>query len=131
MDPIEGAVPEMPELAGAEIVREPRSGRECLVATTVGGERIAFAFEVESDLPGLERVDPRQWLDAAASGAGETGDEAFEAVEDARADDWLQPLLAHPVGAEWLGHVRDAHPAAFRRWFSQADDDEGGEEGSG
>jgi hypothetical protein len=131
VEPIDGAVPEAPALTSATIVREPRSGRECLLATTTTGERIAFAFETESTAPGLALVDARQWLDAAADGADESSPEAFDAVEDPTADEWLQPLMAHPVGAEWLGHVKDAHPAEFHHWFSQEDDDEGGEGGSG
>jgi hypothetical protein len=131
VEPVEGAVPEAPAVTSAQIVREPTSRRECLLVTTATGERLAFAFELGSDFPGLERVDPGPWLAAAADGAPADSEAAFDAVEDARADEWLQPLLAHPVGAEWLGHIREESPEEFRRWFSQADFDEGGEEGSG
>lgn len=131
MEQSDGAVPEAPAIAQASIVREPTSGRECLLATTASGEHLAFAFELGSDFPGLELVDPGPWLAAAADGAADDSTAAFAAVEESRADEWLQPLLAHPVGAEWLGHVKEESPDEFRRWFSQSDYEEGGEEGSG
>ena len=53
------------------------------------------------------------------------------AVDDAWADDWLPAISVHPVGDEWLGHIKEAHPEAFHTWWAQAHYDEGGEGGSG
>ena len=124
-------IPEVPALADAAIVRHPESGRDCLLATAEDGRRVAFAFEIESDEPGVSIVDPALWLDAAAEGAPEHSDVRFEAVDEARADDWLQALVAHPVANEWLARIKRAHPDEYHEWFSQAGYDEGGEEGSG
>ena len=133
MDHPELPIPEVPSIADARIVQHPTSGRECLLVTTEDGERVAFAFEVESDTPGLAIVDPALWL--AAPDSEETSPErsplGFAAVEEPRADDWLQGLIAHPVGAEWLSEIKRAHPDAYHRWFAQDDYEEGGEEGSG
>ncbi len=123
--------PEIPAIADASIVAHPESGRDCLLATTSDGDRIAFAFEIESDTPGLSTVDPRLWLEAAEEGSPEHSDLRFEAFEEARADDWLQALVAHPVGAEWLGRIKREHPEEYHRWFAMEDYEEGGEEGSG
>ena len=127
MEPPEIPIPEVPTLVEATIVRHPATGRECLLATTEDGERLAFGFEVESDAPGLELVDPKLWLEAP----DEESEVAFEAVEDARADDWLQAVISNPVGAEWLDRIKDEHPEAHHKWFAQDDYEEGGEEGSG
>ncbi len=125
-------IPEVPVLASAEIVQHPTSGADCLLATTEDGERVAFGFEVEGDAPGLDVVDPGLWLAAAETGeAPETSPLRFDAVEQPRADDWLQALVAHPVAAEWLAGIKREHPDAYHRWFAQVDYDEGGEEGSG
>jgi hypothetical protein len=121
--------PEVPSIADASIVQHPTSGSDCLLVTTEEGEHVAFGFEVESDMPGLEIVDPHVWLTAGE--APEHSRVRFEAVEDARADDWLQAVITHPVGAEWLGRIKRAHPDAFHQWFAQTDYEEGGEEGAG
>ena len=121
-------IPEVPALAGATIVEHPQSGRDCLLVTSEEGERVAFAFEIESDAPGLAIVDPRLWL--AAGDSPEHSDARFEAFE-AAADEWLQAIVAHPVGAEWLSRIKHAHPEAYHEWFAQTGYDEGGEEGSG
>ena len=122
--------PEVPAIADASIVREPRTGHDCLLVTTERGEQLAFGFEAESDSPGLEIVDPALWLAAGADGATEESELRFEAVEQAQADDWLQALVAHPVAAEWLGRIEEAHPDAYHKWFAQERYDEGGEEGA-
>jgi hypothetical protein len=119
-DIIEG-IPEVPALAEARIVLHPQTGRECLLATDEDGARHAFGFEVEGTEPGLLLVDPALWLEG----------EAQEAVEDAWADDWLPAISVHPVGDEWLGRIKEAHPEAFHTWWAQAHYEEGGEEGSG
>ena len=124
-------IPEVPAIAHASVVKHPESGRDCLLVTTEDGQRLAFAFEVDSDMPGPEIVDPRLWLAASAEGDPEHSPLAFEAVEEPRADDWLQALVTHPVAAEWLAHIKEAHPDAYHKWFAQTDSDEGGEEGSG
>ena len=116
--------PEVPTLAEASVVRHPQSGRECLLATTESGRHIAFGFEVDSDRPGLEIVDPRLWLTADAG-------ERMRAVEEPEADDWLQALITHPVAAAWLGTIKREHPDAYHHWFAQNEYDEGGEEGAG
>lgn len=125
-------IPEVPELVDATIVRHPESGRDCLLATAADGRRVAFAFEIDSDTPGVSIVDPGPWLDAAAAeGSPEHSDVRFDAVEDARADDWIQALVAHPVANEWLSEIKRQHPAEFHEWFAQEHYEEGGEEGSG
>jgi hypothetical protein len=124
-------IPEVPSLADVRVVRHPESGRECLLAATEDGRTLAFAFEVESDTPGLSIVDPGLWLEAAASGSPEHSEARFTAVEEARADDWLQALVANPVAAEWLGRIKEAHPAEYHDWFAQEDYEEGGEGGGG
>jgi hypothetical protein len=123
--------PEVPALADATIVEHPASGRDCLLATTEGGERIAFGFEIESDTPGLEIVDPSLWLDAADGSSPEHSAQRFEAVEQPRADEWLQAIIGDPVGAEWLARIKRAHPDEYHRWFAMADYEDGGEEGAG
>ena len=122
--------PETPALAEASIVQHPRTGHECLLAMTEDGQELAFGFEVESDKPGLVTVDPRLWL-TADDDAPERSDVRFEAVDQAQADDWLQAIVAHPVGDEWLKRIKHEHPDEFHRWFAQEDYDEGGEQGSG
>ncbi|MDQ3876154.1 MAG: hypothetical protein M3322_11535, partial [Actinomycetota bacterium] len=62
MDDLEVPIPEVPSIADARVVKHPTSGRECLLVTTEDGERVAFAFEVVSDTPGLAIVDPNLWL---------------------------------------------------------------------
>jgi len=125
-------IPEVPALADATIVRHPESGRDCLLATTEDGRRVAFAFEIESDTPGVSIVDPALWLGAAAvEGAPEHSEMRFEAVEEAQADDWIQALVAHPVANDWLAEIKRAHPAEYHEWFSQEHYEEGGEQGSG
>ena len=124
-------IPEVPTIARATIVRHPTSGQDCLLATTDAGEQLAFAFEVDSDSPGLELIDPELWFPAAEEGALERSPLRFEAVEEARADDWLQAVVSDPVGAEWLAGIKDEHPTAYHKWFAQREYDEGGEEGSG
>jgi hypothetical protein len=123
--------PEVPSLVEATIVQHPTSGRDCLFATTEDGERVAFGFEVESDAPGLVLVDPDLWLAAADQGSPERGPLRLAAVEDPRADDWLQALIAHPVGADWLKSIKQAHPDAYHQWFAHEDYEEGGEGGAG
>ena len=130
MEPPEVPIPEVPTIADASIVRDPRTGHDCLLVTTEEGERFAFGFEVESDSPGLEIVDPAVWLAAGAEGAPETSPSRFDAVSEAQADDWLQALVAHPVASEWLGRIKEAHPDAYHKWFAQERYDEGGEEGA-
>ena len=127
MEPRDVPIPEVPTLADATIVQHPRTGRDCLLATTEDGERVALGFEAESDAPGLELVDPKLWLEAP----DEESELAFDAVEEAQGDDWLQAVVAHPVGAEWLARIKEEHPDAYHTWFAQAGYDEGGEEGSG
>jgi hypothetical protein len=127
---VEGPVPipEVPTIVDATIVADPETGRDCLLATTDGGERIAFAFEAESDRPGLVIVDAALWLDAPGTGPPERAPNRFEAVEEAQADDWLQALITHPVGAEWLSRIKREHPSAYHKWFAQEDYEEGGEQ---
>ena len=131
MDVPEVPIPEVPSIASAKIVEHPASGRDCLLATTEEGDRVAFAFELESASPGLSIVDPALWLAADDADAPEHSALRFEAAEEARADDWLQAIVAHPVGAEWLSRIKRAHPDAYHEWFAQTDYDEGGEQGSG
>ncbi len=124
-------IPEVPTIVDATIVQHPISGRDCLLATTEGGEQLALAFEVDSDTPGLATVDPRLWAEAAREPSPEHSPLRFEAFDEAQADDWLQAVVAHPVGAEWLNGVKQRHPEAYHHWFAQEDYEEGGEEGSG
>jgi hypothetical protein len=120
-------IPEMRAIVNARLVHHPESGNEFLLATTEGGEHVAFGFEVESAAPGLVLVDPRLWLEASEAEAPELSELRFDATEEAWADDWLPVLLAHPVAAEWLGGVKHAHPEAYGSWFAQEDYEEGGE----
>ena len=131
MDVPEVPFPEVPSIASARIVQHPESGRDCLLATTEDGDSIAFGFEVESTAPGLSIVDRRLWLAAAEAGSPEHSPFRFDASQEPVADDWLQALLAHPVGAEWLGQIKKAHSDEYLTWFAQTEYDEGGEEGSG
>src|SRR5215210_2833146 len=80
--------PETPKLVEARIAAHPAGGRDCLVATTEDGQRLAFGFEAESDRPGLEIVDPQLWLDAGRE--PEDSPRVFDAVREINADDWLQ-----------------------------------------
>lgn len=121
--------PESPRIVHAEIAAEPSSGRECLLVRDDDGRERAFVFEVESDTPGVSLVDPAGWRNAVR--AAEDSAERFEATVEARADDWLPSIVAHPVGAEWLRRVADEHPAAYHAWFAQTQYEAGGEEGSG
>ena len=121
--------PETPKLVEARIAAHPAGGRDCLLAPTENGERLAFGFEAESDRPGLQIVDPRLWLDAARE--PEDSPLVFDAVEEINADDWLQAVVTHPVGNEWLERIKEQHPAAYETWFSQRQYETGGEEGSG
>jgi hypothetical protein len=121
--------PESPGIVNARIVQHPESEGNCLLVTTEDGEHMAFGFEVETDAPGLVRVDPRLWLEAAKDGAPESNDLGFEAVQEPWADDWLQALVSHPVAAEWLAAIKHEHPGEYSRWFEQEDYDEGGEGG--
>jgi hypothetical protein len=124
--------PEVPALAEAEIVRHPQTGADCLLATTEEGERIAFAFEIESDRPGPVIVNPDLWLTAAGGDRSpERSPAAFDAVEELQADEWLQALVIHPVANEWLTRIKTEHPAEYHDWFALVDYDEGGEQGSG
>lgn len=123
--------PEVPALASARIVPHPAGGRDVLLATTEDGASYAFGFELDSDRPGLVFVDPVLWLGAGDEGSPEHSGLRFAAVEDAVADDFLQAIATDPVGDEWLAALRAENPDAFRRWWRQADYEEGGEEGSG
>jgi len=127
-DATEVPIPEVPTISDAEIVQHPGSGRDCLLATTEDGERVAFGFEIESDSPGLVVIDPRLWLAAGEAGAPERTDLGFEA-ERGTADDWIQALVAHPVAFEWLTRIKQSHPGQYHRWFSQDEYDDGGEGG--
>lgn len=131
MDPPDVPIPEVPSIVDATIVEHPETGRECLLARTEHGERIAFGFEVGSDTPGLEIVDPALWLAASETGSPEGSASRFEAVEEANADYWLQAVIAHPVGAKWLGGIKQDCPDAYHAWFAQTDYEDGGEEGAG
>ena len=131
MEPHDVPIPEVPGIVDARVVEHPTTGRDCLLARTEEGERIAFSFEVDSDSPGLVLVDPRLWLAAAEEGEPEHSPLRFDAVEDPRADEWLQPLLAHPVAAEWLAGIKRDHPDAYHEWFAMTNYETGGEEGSG
>lgn len=121
--------PETPALIDARIAAHPSGGRECLLATTEDGRRLAFGFEAESDRPGLEIVDPQLWLEAAAE--PEDSPLVFDAVKEINADDWLQAVVTNPVGNEWLERIKAEHPAAYETWFTQRQYETGGEEGSG
>ena len=78
--------PETPKLVEARILAHPAGGRDCLLATTEDGQRLAFGFEAESDRPGLEIVDPQLWLEAASE--PEDSPQVFDAVKEINADDW-------------------------------------------
>jgi len=121
-------IPEVPTIVDATIVVHPETGRDCLLATAEDGERLAFAFEVESDNPGLVIVDPALWLNAPGTGAPEQSPIRFKAVEEAQADDWLQALVTNPVSAEWLSQIEHEHPRAYHKWFAQEEYEEGGEQ---
>jgi hypothetical protein len=101
---------------------------ECLLARDVDGQRLAFAFETQSDAPGVSLVDPSRLEEAAAP---EDSPERFDAVLEPRADEWLPSLVAHPVAAEWLRRIEERSPEAYRRWFEQRQYETGGEDGSG
>jgi hypothetical protein len=128
--PGEGFVPfpETPQLVDARIAGHPSGGRDCLLATTKDGQRLAFGFEAESDRPGLQIVDPQLWLEAAVEPADSP--RVFDSIEEINADDWLQAVVTNPVGKEWLEHIKESHPAAFETWFSQRQYETGGEQGS-
>jgi hypothetical protein len=117
--------PETPKLVNARIAAHPAGGRDCLLTTTEDGQHLAFAFEAESDRPGLQIVDPRLWLDAADE--PEDSPLVFEAAKEANADEWLQAVVTNPVGAEWLEHIKEEHPTAFETWFTQRQYETGGE----
>jgi hypothetical protein len=119
--------PETPKLVDARIAAHPAGGRDCLLATTQDGQRLAFGFEAESDRPGLEIVDPQLWLDAARE--PEDSPLVFESVKEINADDWLQAVVTNPVGNEWLERIKEKHPAAFETWFTQRQYETGGEGG--
>ena len=119
--------PETPKLVDARIAAHPAGGRDCLLATTEDGQRLAFGFEAESDRPGLEIVDPQLWLDAARE--PEDSPLVFESVKEINADDWLQAVVTNPVGNEWLERIKEKHPTAFETWFTQRQYETGGEEG--
>jgi hypothetical protein len=121
--------PETPTLLDAKIAVHPSGGRDCLLATTEDGQRLAFGFEAESDRPGLEIVDPQLWLEAGRE--PEDSPLVFEAVKEINADDWLQAVVTNPVGKEWLERIKAEYPDAFETWFSQRQYETGGEEGSG
>jgi hypothetical protein len=131
MERREVPIPEVPSIVDATIVQHPTSGRDCLLARTGEGRAIAFGFEIESASPGLEIVDPALWLAAAETGSPERSPLRFEAVEEPNADDWLQAVIANPVGAEWLRGVKKENPEAYHAWFAQTDYEDGGEEGAG
>ena len=128
--PGEGCVPfpETPKLVHARIAAHPSGGRDCLLATTEDGHRLAFGFEAEGDRPGLQIVDPQLWLEAAEEPADSP--RVFESIEEINADDWLQAVVTNPVGKQWLERIKAAHPAAFDTWFSQSQYETGGEQGS-
>ena len=121
--------PEAPVVVNARIVQHPESDQSCLLVTTEEGEHLAFGFEIDSDAPGLVIVDPRLWLEAAREGVAEAGELQFDAVTEAWPDEWLQTLVADPVGAEWLDGIKSEHPVAYSAWFGQTDYEEGGEGG--
>jgi hypothetical protein len=121
--------PETPRLVDARIATHPSGGRDCLLATTENGERVAFGFETEGDRPGLQIVDPQLWLEAASEPSDSP--RVFDSIEEANADDWLQAVVTNPIGNEWLERIKEAHPAAFETWFAQRQCETGGEQGSG
>jgi hypothetical protein len=127
--PEEDFVPfsETPKLVDARIEADPSGGRDCLLATTEDGHRLAFGFEAEGDRPGLQIVDPELWLEAAREPADSP--RVFESIEEVNADEWLQAVVTNPVGKEWLDGIKVAHPAAFEKWFTQREYESGGEEG--
>jgi hypothetical protein len=121
--------PESPRIVSAEIVGDPGTGTECLLARDAAGRELAFAFEVSSDAPGVSLVDAAALRDVLAS--PEDDARRFDAVLEPRADEWLPSLVAHPVAAEWLSHIERDHPSAYRAWFEQTQYETGGEQGSG
>jgi hypothetical protein len=129
--PVEGFVPfpETPKLVDARIAAHPSGGRDCLLATTEDGQRLAFGFETEGDRPGLQIVDPRLWLEAATEPTDTP--QVFDSIEEINADDWLQAVVTNPVGNKWLEGIKQAHPAAFETWFTQRQYETGGEQASG
>jgi hypothetical protein len=128
--PSEGFVPfpETPRLVEARIAEHPAGGRDCLVARTEDGQHLAFGF-AEGDRPGLQIVDGQLLLEAAHEPADSP--QVFDAVEEINADDSLQAVVSDPVGNEWLGRIKEAHPAAVETWFSQRQYESGREEGCG
>jgi hypothetical protein len=129
--PEEGFVPspETPQLVDAHIAAHPSGGRDCLLAKTEDGRRLAFGFETEGDRPGLQIVDPQLWLEAADEPTDSP--RVFDSIEEINADDWLLTLVTNPVGNEWLERIKQAQPAAFETWFTQRQYESGGEQGSG
>jgi hypothetical protein len=121
--------PESPRIVAAEIVGDPHTGVDCLLARDAEGRELAFAFEVSSDAPGVSLVDPARLRDVVAT--SEDDARRFEAVVEPRADEWLPSLVAHPAAAEWLARIEREHPAAYRTWFEQTQYESGGEQGSG
>jgi hypothetical protein len=117
--PGEGLVPfpETPKLVDAGIATHPSGGRDCLLATTEDGQRLASGFETEGYRPGLQIVDPRLWLEAASEPTDSP--QVFDSIEEINADDWLQAVVTNPAGNEWLERIKQAHPAAFETWFTQ------------
>jgi hypothetical protein len=79
--------------------------------------------------PGLQLVDPQRRLEAANEPADSP--RALASIEEINADDWPQAVVMNPVGSDWLGRVKAAHPAAFKTWLTQRRYDTGGEERSG
>ncbi len=121
--------PETPKLVDAHIAAHPSGGRDCLLATTENGRRLAFGFEVEGGRPGLQIVDPQLWLEAAREPPDSP--RVFDSIEEINADDWLQAVVTNPVGNEWLERIKEEHPNEFETWFSQRQYESGGEEGDG
>jgi hypothetical protein len=119
--------PEVPKLVEARIAADPSGGRDCLLATTGDGERLAFGFEADGDRPGLQIVDPQLWLEAGRERADSP--RVFDAIVEINADDWLQAIVTNPVGNEWLERIKEAYPAAFETWFTQRQYVAGGGEG--
>jgi len=120
--------PETPKLVDARIAAHPSGGRDCLLATTEDGQRLAFGFETEGDRPGLQIVDPQLWLQAGTEPTDNP--RVFDSIEEINADDWLRAVCTNPVGNEWLERIKQAHPAAFETWFTQRQYETGGEQGS-
>jgi hypothetical protein len=121
--------PESPRISEARIVAHPTSGNECLLVRDADGRDVAFSFELESDAPGISQIDPAAWRSVAET--AEDSLERFDAIVEARADEWLPTIAAHPIGAEWLRRLEEREPAAYHAWFAQTQYETGGEEGSG